>query len=180
VDEATQRLSKLHWPALGRELSQRTTQPISHPSFVIFFIVVIFGVVPTGFWIELYSYYASGQKSAATLRTSFISVVPAFVAATTLQLIWAENEKRSLRAFSIFALSTCMLGLVFCASEAISNNVALFWGSVSAVIALWMWWIANANQRELMDEQPDISHDYSIGGALSNSPLAGSLDEFQT
>jgi peptidoglycan/LPS O-acetylase OafA/YrhL len=142
--------------------------------------VAIIGVGPTGFWIELYSYFTSSAPKVATLRTSFVSFVPAFVAGTTLQLIWAENEKRALRAFAILILSACMLGLVFCASNAIPDNAAVIFGSLSAAVAFWMWWIANANQGELMDQRPDDSHTNPIGGDHVDVPLAGDLNGFQT
>lgn len=179
MDEAEKKLLRLHWPALGRELRDRTLKPVFHPSFVIFFVVAILGVGPTGFWIELFSYVTTKSLDASALRASFVSFVPAFVAATTMQLIWAENAKRSLRAFAILILSVCMLGLIFCKSSAFADPVAITFGVCSTAIALWMWWIANANQKEFHDESEDLSRN-PIGGESTDAPLAGDLSGFQT
>jgi hypothetical protein len=182
VDDASRKLLYRHWPALGRELADRTVKPAFHPSFVMFFIVAIVGVGPTGFWIELYAFVFKCQANAAALRASFVSFVPAFVAATTMQLVWAESEKRSMRAFAILVLAICMLMLVFCGSEAIDDRAGIAWGGVSTVIALWMWWIANAHQKEFQDQSAVV--DNPIGGPLSGDmpPLPGAdgLARFKT
>ncbi|WP_426087904.1 hypothetical protein [Janthinobacterium sp. PSPC1-1] len=180
MDEAERISLRLHWPALMRELGARTARPIYHPSFVIFFLVVIVGVVPTGFWIELYSYCTSAKSDSKLLRASIISVVPAFVAATSMQLIWAESA-RKLRAVAILVLSVCMLGLVFCGSAGIVPEAGISLGIVSAVLAFWLWWVANANQVEFLDEPSPTSFNNPVGGDVDSSiPLAGNLDGFVT
>ncbi|MGY6130041.1 hypothetical protein ACW9YV_32675 (plasmid) [Paraburkholderia strydomiana] len=168
-----------NWTALGRELMERTVRPCFHPSFVMFFVVAICGVGPLGFWIELASYVTSQNPGVAPIRASFISFVPAFLAGTTMQLIWAESKSRSLRAFSIFMLCACGVALVFCGYPAIQNGSAITAGVFAAVIALWMWWIANANQQDFLDDPSDISRN-PIGGDRVDTPLSGDLSGFRT
>jgi hypothetical protein len=64
-------------------------------------------------------------------------------------------------------------------SGRISDKPATIWGGVSIAIALIMWWIANANTREILDS-PSQDLD-AVGGVLDpNRPLPGSLSGFET
>lgn len=178
MDEAEKKLLRLHWPALRRELLSRTSKPFFHPGFVIFFLVAILGLAPAGFWIEVFVYFSTCSTDLSSIRSSFVSFVPAFVAATCMQLVWTE-EKKAIRAFAILLLAICMLGLVFCRTSYIDDNAAIVWGTISTVIAWWMWWIANANQKEFQEESPDPSNN-AIGGSLSpDRELSGDLAGFQ-
>lgn len=173
VNEGTSR----YWPILGRELERRLLSPCSHPSFLIFFIVAIIGIAPFGTWSELYEYVMDPNGSLTKLRASIVSFVPAFVAATLMQLIWAEE--RMMRAFAILLAALCGLPWILCMSGRISDKPATIWGGVSIAIALIMWWIANANTREILDS-PSQDLD-AVGGVLDpNRPLPGSLSGFET
>ncbi|MFS2034782.1 hypothetical protein ACEN8I_12225 [Polaromonas sp. CT11-55] len=176
MDEAEKKLLLLRWPALKRELTVRTKKPLFYPGFVIFFLVAILGLAPAGFWIEVFLYFMSCSEDATAIRNAFVSFVPAFVAATCMQLIWAE-EKKSIRAFAVLLLAICMLGLVFCRSTYISDLAAIVWGTLSTLTAWWMWWIANANQKEFQEEEPDSSIN-PLGGPGLDRPLSGDLTGF--
>lgn len=176
-------IGKRHWHALGKELFDRTVKPFFHPSFVIFFIVAIIGAGALGIWIELYKYYMSDTSGVIStgmkpLRSSFASFIPAFVAATCMQLIWTESDKKALRAFAVLVLSICMLGSIFCGLSNLSDEKAIIIGLCTSVLALWTWWIANANQKEFLDKDDDFMN--PVGGENLNVPLAGNLAGFQT
>lgn len=177
MSDTEQQFRDRHWPALGREVKARTLNPLYHPSFVIFFFVAIIGLGPTGFWIELFNYMTDPKYDFGKVRASIVSFVPAFIAATTMQLIWAEGT-RALRALAILMLSVCMLCLVLCGSEKVGNTVAMWLGCLSAIVSLWMWWIANANQKEFQDQTPDPGLN-PVGGNLDRD-LAGTLDGWRT
>jgi hypothetical protein len=152
--------------------------PWLHPSFVIFFLVAIAGIGPTGLWIELHKYIFYGQANGEAFRAAYVSFLPAFGAATTLQLIWAE-QKRSLRAAGILCIAICGLLLLFSQSPALKEGFALTLGAIATLLALSMWWIANANQPEFKDEPGELDLN-PMGGPDTGSPLAGSLADFQT
>jgi hypothetical protein len=177
VADNTDESTRHYWPILGRELKRRLLSPWSHPSFLIFFIVAIIGLAPLGTWLELYDYAMDPNASITKVRASIVSFVPAFVAATAMQLIWAEQ--RMMRAVAIFVSAVCMLTLSFCISSKVSDKPAIAWGSFSIFIALMMWWVANANTREILDS-PSQDLD-AVGGVLDpNRPLPGSLSGFDT
>lgn len=167
-----------HWQSLGAELWKRTVIPARHPSFVIFFIVAIVGIGPIGIWTELINDFWKASKGIQELRSAFVSFVPAFLAATCMQLIWAEDYRRSLRAFSIFIFFVCGVGIWLCGNIPEGNkNAVLFVGFFLVILSMWMWWIANAYQKEFMDDK-NRDFDSPLGGANLNAPLAGSLDGF--
>ncbi|MYM87699.1 hypothetical protein GTP91_10955 [Rugamonas sp. FT82W] len=168
-----------HWRQLGVELKRRTTMPLEHPSFVFFFLVAILIVGPIGVWVELYGYITRIPPNAAPLRSSFTSFVPAFLAATCMQLIWAEDQRKSLRAFSILILAVCTVGLLFCNSRDFADGRAIFLGFILVALSMWMWWVANANQKEFMDSNNQFMTN-PIGGENVDGPLQGNLDGFNT
>jgi hypothetical protein len=145
---------------------------------VIFFLIAIVGVGAVGLWIEVYTWWhANPDISTTPIRTAMVAFVPAFMASTSMQLIWAENNLRSLRATSIFLLAICILGLIFCKSLPVGNAFAIYAGAFSSAIALWTWWIANANQADFLDGwTPDVTK----GPRDVNAKLAGDASKFKT
>lgn len=166
-----------HWLALLRELWKRTMRGWRHPSYVIFFLVSIVGIGAIGFWIEVITWwYSQPHGSTTSIRTAMVAFVPAFMASTSMQLIWAESQ-RSLRAFSILMLSLCIVGLAFCKLLPTSSVLAIWAGVFSSLIAVWTWWIANANQAEFLDGwTPDVTK----GPLDVNTELAGDASAFKT
>lgn len=162
-----------HWKAFGSELWKRTLDPAGHPSFVFFFLVAIVGIGPVGVWIELFNWYStSPPTNAEALRTAFVSFVPAFLAATCMQLIWAEGKNRSLRAFATFIFFISAIGSAFCNSKSLEIPQVIKLGAGLSALAMWTWWIANAKQKEFMDD-PSSSYLDTVGGDVK-STLAGS------
>ncbi|WP_152988819.1 hypothetical protein [Burkholderia pseudomallei] len=168
------------WKRLGRELRKRSRDPLGHFSFVSYFFVavVIFG--GAGIWTELRSYLyfvptdAEPCASLASLRTAVITFFPALAGSSCMQLIWAEDHERSLRAFAIVVLTALVVAIFFITPEGVSDRTALVVGVAASLLALWSWWIANAKQQDLLD--PDAA----TGGKAVGGDLPGSLDEFKT
>lgn len=168
------------WVLLWRELKKRTVEPFSHVSFVIYFLIAVIAIGGIGFWIELFDYaiYTTPHTEQAdplsSLRTAVITFFPALAGSACLQLVWAENHQKSLRAFG--ALFLCLMVIIALAisPNAVSNFSALAWGFISSIAALWTWWIANAYQTDLRD---DIDPDASLGGD-KDAKLSGDLSGF--
>ena len=105
-----------------------------------------------------------------------VSFVPAFMASTSMQLIWAESQ-RSLRAFSILLLCTCIASLAVCRSLPIGNEWATYAGIFASFIAVWTWWIANVNQVDFLD---DWTPEVTKGPRDVNAKLVGDVSSFKT
>jgi hypothetical protein len=63
---------------------------------------------------------------------------------------------------------------------ATTSHVGDFWamtfGILSSVAACWVWWVTNADQKDLLDQ---IDPDAPVGGdreAVKENKLSGSLD----
>lgn len=168
------------WKKLAHELGKRTTAPLGHVSFVFYFFVavVIFG--GAGIWAELRSYFAfvpttdQTDPSLTALRAAVISFFPALAGSSCMQLIWAEDHERSLRAFAAVVLTLLILAIFVITPAGVSDSTALVGGFAASILALWSWWIANAKQKDLLDLDPDAA----TGGKSTDGPLAGNLDEF--
>jgi hypothetical protein len=145
----------------------------------MYFCVAVVLVGGAGVWFELHSYvfyvptHEDPLPSASALRIAVVTFFPALAGSSCMQLIWAENHHKSLRAFAITALAV-MTGIVFAiAPSAVSNSIALWTGLAASAFALWTWWIANAKQRDLLDI------DAPTGKRDTGGDLPGNLDEFQ-
>ena len=104
-----------------------------------------------------------------------ITFFPALAGSSCMQLIWAEDDERSLRAFAVVVLTALILVIFFVAPEAVSDRAALMAGAAASLLALWSWWIANAKQKDLLDTNPDAA----TGGKATGGDLPGNLDEFK-
>ncbi|MDR5778133.1 hypothetical protein QCE63_01660 [Caballeronia sp. LZ065] len=168
------------WKRLARELGKRSREPLGHFSFVSYFVVAVFIFGGAGIWTELRSYLYfvptahEPLASLASLRTAVITFFPALAGSSCMQLIWAEDHERSLRAFAIVVLAALIVAIFFITPEAVSDRAALVVGAAASVLALWSWWIANAKQQDLLD--PDAA----TGGKAVDGDLPGSLDQFNT
>lgn len=164
---------------LWDELWRRTKGPFHHPSFIVFFLLAVVGFSALGIWLELYVYIypdpsSPTPRSSDSLRTAVLTFFPAAAGTAAMQLIWAEQPKhfRS-AAFLILAIFLVLAFWLFPAR--ISNASALLWGSLASITSLWIWWIANANQADLLDE---LDTSAPIGGSRTDGPLQGGLNGF--
>ncbi|MEO6563885.1 MAG: hypothetical protein ABIN99_12715 [Nitrosospira sp.] len=169
------------WSAIRKELRKRTVEPIYHFSFVTYFFLAVVVVGGVGVWLELISYFflapktPTGDASVERLHTAVITFFPALAGTASMQLIWAEDNQKFLRAFAIL-----MLFFFFIVALAISNPMifqqctALIIGFIASGFALWTWWIANAKQQDYLDNL-----DAPLGKRDPQAELAGNLDDFK-
>lgn len=166
------------WSLFLNELSRRSKYPLSYPSFVLFFIGAVFGMGAIGIWLELYQIgllaflSPSDNSNLSSLRTAVVTFFPALAGTSCMQIVLEEDEK-ALKAFALVAM--LFMGVL---ALAIGQNqfpilLALAIGSVACLIALWIWWVANADQQGLFN--PDVT----IGPADTSAELVGSLDGYQ-
>lgn len=167
------------WVKLWRELRKRTIDPAQHVSFVLYFLIAVLLFGGAGVWTEMRAYLLfvptpdQPFPSLGSLRTAVITFFPALAGSSCMQLIWAEDHERSLRAFA-FSIIAILVGAIFLLTPAaVSDASALVGGGAASVVALWSWWIANAKQRDLLDL------DASTGRSDTSGELPGSLDGFK-
>lgn len=173
------------------ELRERTLAPILHPTFVIYFVVVMVLISPCNVWVELYAYLLPSQSlppattvisSAAAvpspslfaLRTALLTFFPTVAAGTAMQLVWAEDRK-AMRAIAMLMLTGLAVVTALITPDRVGDGKAIVFGGLATVASLWLWWIANSRQADLLDKgDPDDP----IGGEDVGAPLPGDLDGF--
>lgn len=173
---------------LWRGVVERTTRPLRHPSFVAFFILAVFGLGASGVWLELYVlvfpdrsatshflHYPGAPSRFDALRTAMITFFTAVSGTSAMQLIWAEDFKhfRSASALILFLFLVVAL-LIFPAR--ICDCAAISVGALMSLLALWVWWVANAKQADLLDR---VDPRDAVGGKTS-TPLSGSTSGWNT
>lgn len=168
---------------LKRDIARRTKRPIKHPSFIIFFIIAVLGFSALGIWLELYAYVYPEVGAASpkldplgALRTAVITFFPAVAGTAAMQLIWADGAKhfRSVAFLTLFIFLVAALW-IFPANR-ISTESALFYGFIASLVSVYVWWVANADQIDLLDK---INPSAPLGGENPEAPLTGDYMDFQ-
>jgi hypothetical protein len=167
------------WTLLRKELWNRTKEPAAHASFVLYFLIAVVMIGAGGVWIELYSLLVlagpvnSIAPSESGLRTAVITFFPALAGSACMQLVWAEDRNKYLRSFAVFVLFVMTILAIGISPNVISSKSVFFVGSIASLLALWTWWIANAKQHDLLDNNLDASL-----GKDPLSALSGDLNGF--
>jgi hypothetical protein len=173
-------VSKNLYRELRDEVVDRTVRPGRHPSFVFFFIIAVLGFSALGVWLELVAYIYTGQKvlhpnPTDPLRTAILTFFPAVAGTAAMQLIWAETSKH-FRSAAFFLLVLFFVVALLISPAYITNASAIVVGTLASVLSMWVWWIANAKQADLLDT---VNPADSVGGDNPEAKLSGSLDEFR-
>ncbi len=161
---------------LGKELSRRTLAPVRHFTFWFYLVfgVLLFG--GAGVELELLRYhYAAEGADAASILTAFVTFFPALIGSASLQLVFQDTIK-PLRAFSIGVI---VLSLILASwltlDRTITKSTALLVAVPICVIAVWIWWLANAEDptfRDLLDVAAPV-------GGNPSRELEGKLTGFK-
>jgi hypothetical protein len=174
---------KAGWRALRGDFARRLGGPFRNPVFILYFGFIVFGVAGLGLWITVIRYFIAGASDAN------VALVSAFEAGTTYAIAISATaladimlSKSKLRSF---IMCTLALTVVVVACVAISfwspgigrNGIALSATVLSMIICLTQWWMINADNATLEDDEVDPT------AATGGDPLAGlpgSLQAYRT
>lgn len=157
----------MYWFNLFWEIVKRLLRPLSFPLFTTFFVGVVIGVGGFGFWIPYFSLDQAemGNKLvlAQALATYFLAIVATAFADLTLTFFVKFKEANTANQstlISLWAVSLIMflavgvlgaIGLVKKSNE----DFVLKLSYIGAVIALFLWWIANFDNEKLKESSFD-------------------------
>ncbi len=161
------------------ELRSRTIAPAMHPSFVVYFVLAVSGLGALGVWLELYAYIypepsVYPRQRSDSLRTAILTFFPAVAGTAAMQLLWAESTKH-FRSVAFAILGIFLLLALIVSPSRITNASALFVGVTASLVSLWVWWIANAKQPDLLD---NFNPSTPVGGEPGTA-LPGSVAGYQ-
>jgi hypothetical protein len=164
------------WRELWLQLVDRTKRPFSHVVFVLYFFIGVVAFGALGVWFEIVRWINEPESGPAAVLTALETFFPALVGSTSLQVIFEENSNKRMRAFAVSYLVVFVaLVIILMFVSRIPTEVAFGLAVLSAVGALWVWWIANANNAAFQD---DVNDEDPLGGSVKHKP-AGSLTGFQ-
>ena len=167
--------SPTSWKDLGKELRRRTRIPLSHATFVTYFVGAVVIIGGLGIWVEaLNAARAGGAVDLSPLRTAIATVFLAMIGSACFQLILG-NSLKQIRAVAFFSsVVAALIGLWLMTDDGLADWGALLIGGGVYLYSLWIWWITNADNGDFLDH-PSV--DDTIGGDV-DQPLTGDLDGF--
>ncbi len=161
--------------ALWRELKLRAAEPIEHPTFVMYFVGVVFLLGGVGAWVELVKLLRSQEESYSLdgLITSLVTFFFALVGTSCTQLVIEESESKALRALAQFILILAIVPAALAIAGVGSGQTGIWIWAPASIFSLLVWWLANAKSSGLKD--PDAP----TGGAVTKT-LPGNLADYKT
>lgn len=166
------------WKSLLDELARRLKKPIHHPSFVLYFFVIIILIGAAGFWISLFRELSNEPncRNWIILPRTLSTYLLAILTAGSTELILLSEQTRSLR---MFAISTLIIGLIFSIfGQVLTKSIfALLFAILGTAIALYIWWIANSDNIRLLEEIPNAN--VTTGGDTEQE-LEGDISDIST
>ncbi len=179
------------WNDLWTEVKRRCKDPAKKPTFVGYFIVIVVIVGGFGIWfpiiLELVRWLGpnsttqSSGSGTSVARDVAVSLYTFYLGLIATSIVEAAlpKEKRNPFFMLIVVLGTTagLFALVSALIVAQKSNitVAVVLASLGYLIALFLWWIGNADNPNLNDALPDAT----TGGDPSRQ-LDGNLGGFTT
>lgn len=178
LDPKSQNKHVKGWQILRQQVAERSSRPWEHVRFCTNFLVGVFVFGGIGFWFEFIRFLgAPSEAGQDAMLTALITLIPALVGATALQLVFENDKNRPLQAFGIlvgFLLCSIAGGMIV--SKMTPGPLSFLLAAAGCICALWFWVVANAENPALHD---GIDPDASLGGDAS-APLQGSVQGFNT
>jgi peptidoglycan/LPS O-acetylase OafA/YrhL len=137
-----------YWPELSAFFKRRLRRPVGHPTYWIYFAVVVVVIGGIGVWKAVF-FDQTLQAVASNLMTFF----PALAAASAFEIALNKDEEKVPKSAKT---STLLVGIamIFSIWFVWKHDVSI-WGlliaSGSSVVSLLLWWVANADNASLLD-----------------------------
>jgi len=179
------------WVELAEDLARRIIIPRYSASFVMYLLsgVILLGGISVWFELLRYGIMAHEHHSDPTrpvaelgsLLTAIHTFYPALAWSSAMQLALSNHAEKRLKATSL-ALGSVVLLLAV--AMMILTDILLPWvslvsGLIGIVIAVFLWWIANALDETYQDVTPDKIGLAAKGGkADPDKPMPGSTKGF--
>jgi hypothetical protein len=163
---------------LWREITRRATAPLGQFTYWAFFILGVVICSACGLWFELGKYYFLPTKSLDGIQTAIFTFFPAVACPASMQLNFSNNDMKYLKTFG-YAVGMLVIllsiGLLLIKGY-VSPTTSISIGLVASLFAIFIWWIANADDPNFDDNvDPDI-----LTGGNPNTPLKGDTSGFKT
>ncbi len=170
------------WKLLKQFIRDKFLEPWQHPSYVIYFIIVIGILASIGFYYELFKC----PKSMEGITINAANIIIALIASSSIELMLrgGKDDKFSTikTDIQVFAISALIIGFILW-TVIISHKEGYF-GLVLSILGLllayFIWWISNADNQKIIG---NVKADSPIGGKqkeIKKDVLKGDTDGFKT
>jgi hypothetical protein len=169
-----------HWQEFWETLKERARTPCKHPTFVMYFVGIIIILGGLGLLEAVVSFviFGKGQEIEwVRLISACYTYFLAIAATAAVDLILSLNQRKFLLMFFLL----CCLAVVLCAIFAAifgaflgNAKAAAFPSVLGYVLALFLWWVGNATNPNLLEP---VSPSAPTGGDAQANP-AGNLSGF--
>lgn len=150
---------------LGSELKK----PLGQSSFIGYFFVLILLVGGLGIWISVFR-----DRTLISVIGSLLTFFPAIATSACFELVHSdERQPKPKFARNVAIYCGAILGVAVLVIA--TNNdtwIACATGIGASFLALLLWWLANANNIKLRDEDPIVA----TGGDPSGKPAGDQGD----
>ena len=139
------------WKLLGVFLLNRLKNPIKHPEYFIYFILVIVGVGAIGVYSAIIKGSIPDNKMdfiIANMASYFLAIV----ATGSVELV-LSNEKYIGRAIRLLAMFAVLINIALYFTSVAFSSVYI--SLTGVIIALLVWWIANAENTNIIEKSFD-------------------------
>ncbi|MEG8027703.1 hypothetical protein [Sphingomonas aerolata] len=182
------------WFDLIDDLAVRLVKPRYSVPFVMYLLTGVLLLGGVAIWVEIvkYSisshfYYPSSSRPRPDIEAILAAIhtfYPALAWSATMQLVLADapageadgRPHKRLRALALFLGSVVLVlaVVVMSLAEVLLPSVSLAFGLLGVLIAIVLWWIANAEDDTYKDSPRSIGLAPKGGAAVPNAPLPGS------
>lgn len=165
------------WAYLRSEICRRTWQPFSNVPFVFYAIIAIGILGCAGIWVEIAKTALSTKVGNNDgVLTALATFYPALIGSASLQLILSSTDKAD-KVVTSFALLVCIVSFASVALVSVFHaqmpELTVKVAVGFAVFAIWLWWIANADDPIYKNAPIDAP-----SGGSTEQKLSGSTEGF--
>lgn len=163
-----------NWSNLKKDLYRRLQKPTSHPTTIFYFLISVVILGNIGCILEIISYIKSnGVESFEAIARSLISYFPAIAMPACLQIFISESAIKSLKTFIFAAMVLMIIAALYLYISITANNSlsTLIYAGIATIFSYLSWFIANADNEDLQDSDPDDP----TGGSDPSRTINGSL-----
>ena len=165
------------WKYLRREIVRRTIQPVHNVSLVVSLLIAVVALGGLGIWVEVVKLLLSLTSNANGILIALSTFFPALIGSASHHLMLASTD-RSDKVFVSFSYLLLVLALLSVAAITIffptHLTLCYFIATISALLSLWIWWIANGDDPTYRSTPVD-----SAAGGNTERKLKGSTNGFE-
>ena len=145
-----------YWQEFSETLKERLCKPCKHPTFVMYFMGIIVIVGGFGLFEPMIRCWVFGSLPPTQLPRTLVSAAYTFfvaIAATAaVDLILSYHKRKFLLMFFLLCSLTVYACAIFAAIlGTILPTVAVIVAFVGYFMALFLWWVGNAENAILLD-----------------------------